>query len=76
MTTADVQELISRGDFHHATHRPQQFDSLFIYQRDDDGFRGYTLFGGVSNRTDPTTFAQVSEIVRHTGISVGAFGNG
>jgi hypothetical protein len=34
------------------------------------------LFGGVSNRTDPTTFAQVSEIVRHTGISVGAFGNG
>jgi hypothetical protein len=72
MTLDDVKELVAAGRFHHATARTIGVARLWIYARDPDGFRGYSLVGSIDdNAENHAYFASI----RH-GVSIGAFGEG
>lgn len=71
-----LRECLQNGTFHHATYRNigTLWEGLWFYVKDPNGFRGYTVAGCV-NKTDPDINA-AHELVRGTGISVGAYGKG
>jgi len=76
MTINELKELLASGEFRHATYRPSSglWSGLWIYRKAIDGFRGFEPAGFFS-RTDPNLDA-AERLVAHTGISVGAYGNG
>jgi hypothetical protein len=83
VTLADLEELIARGDFHHATYRDvgMAHEGLAIYARDPNGFRGYrhigTFPGGSYATADQgATCRQAERVVAPFGTSVGSFGGG
>ena len=75
MTLDDLQQLLDSGEFHHATYRDfgTVWEGLWIYRRDAD-FRGFWP-AGMFNKNSPD-LPQAENMVRHTGVSVGSFGNG
>jgi hypothetical protein len=76
MTLQRLQELLNTGEFHHATYRDLGtiWEGLYIYVKQDNGFNGFVL-EGCYGRDNPD-ISQAEEMVRHTGVSVGAYGKG
>lgn len=76
MTIQKLNQLMQSGQFHHATYRNQGtlWEGLHIYTRAGDGCRGFT-HAGVFLKND-AELPQAEEILRGTGISVGAYGQG
>lgn len=71
-----LRETLRNGTFHHATYRNigTLWEGLWFYVKDADGFRGYSVAGCI-NKTDPN-LNEAHELVRGTGVSVGAYGQG
>lgn len=71
-----LRELVRTGKFHHATYRNQNtlWEGLWFYKCKPDGFRGYEV-AGVILANDPD-LDDAYDLVRGTGISVGAYGHG
>lgn len=71
-----LQDSLQSGRFHHATYRNigTLWEGLWFYEKDPNGFRGYAVTGCVS-KTDPDIDA-AHALVRGTGVSVGAYGQG
>lgn len=71
-----LQDLKDSGEFHHATYRSQGtlWEGLWIYKRDPNGFRGYSP--ALSFLKDDPNLRAAEEMVRGTGVSLGAFGCG
>lgn len=72
----ELRDLVASGEFHHATYRSHGtvWEGLWFYRRDADGFRGFTMAGSVP-KNDPD-LEEAFILVRHSGISVGAYGEG
>jgi hypothetical protein len=70
-----LKSLLASGEFHHATYRciGTVWEGLWFYRK-GNGPRGFTVAGCV-NKTSPDLEAAM-ELVRHTGVSVGSYGNG
>jgi hypothetical protein len=71
-----LQASLRSGRFHHATYRNigTVWEGLWFYEKDPNGFRGYSVAGYV-NKTDPD-INKAHDLVRETGVSVGAYGQG
>lgn len=71
-----LKGLLESGEFHHATYRciGTVWEGLWIYKRDPDGFRGYSVVTSIL-KGDPDIDA-AHDLCRGTGISVGAYGGG
>jgi hypothetical protein len=77
MTLTELRTMLDSGTFHHATYRDigKLWEGLFIYAiAEDDLWIGYRLAGSFGK--DDPDLAAAEDMVRHTGISVGAFGQG
>jgi hypothetical protein len=76
MPLETLRELRESGQFHHATYRNfgTLWEGLWIYVKEADGFRGYAP-AGCFPKDDPELKA-AEDMVRGTGISVGAYGQG
>lgn len=76
MTIDELRSMLADGTFHHATYRNHGtlWEGLWVYARDEKGFRGYSVVGSFY-KGDPNLDAAF-ELTRGTGISVGAFGRG
>jgi len=73
-----LEGMLRDGTFHHATYRGEGscWEGLFVYPRQEQGgFRGYGGPVFAFYRDDPD-LAKAHEMVRHTGVSVGAYGRG
>jgi hypothetical protein len=72
----NLRESLASGRFHHATYRciGTVWEGLWWYEKDADGFRGYSVAGCV-NKADPA-INEAHELVCGTGVSVGAYGQG
>ena len=70
-----LRELLASGQFHHATYRGfgTLWEGLWIYAK-YEGMRGFEPVGSFL-KDDPELDA-AHELVRHTGVSVGAYGQG
>jgi len=75
MTIEQLQQLLANKQFHHATYRCQGtlWEGLWIYAK-YDGLRGFQPVGCFL-KDDPNLDAAF-EAVRHTGVSVGSYGQG
>ena len=74
-----LQTLMESGDFHHATYRCRGtvWEGLWFYRRDPNGFRRYSVAGCVNLQCDGQAAVDAAhDLVRHTGISVGSYGQG
>ncbi len=76
MTLNDLQTLIDKGLFHHATYRHHGtiWEGLWIYAKADKGFRGFSPVGSFF-KDDPDLDA-AHNTVKRSGVSVGAYGQG
>lgn len=76
MTLDALKQLLTNGEFHHATYRNQGtlWEGLHVYRCSKTGFRGFEGVGYFP-KNDPDLDAAHS-LVAHTGISVGSFGRG
>ena len=76
MTIDELKALKESGNFHHATYRNQNtlWEGLWIYQRDPQGFRGYSPAGAFFK--DSPDLDAAYDVVHGTGVSLGAFGCG
>ena len=76
MTLDELKTLRADGKFHHATYRNLGtiWEGLYIYQKKDSGWRGFEI-AGVFGKNDPNLPA-AEDLLRGTGISVGAYGQG
>jgi hypothetical protein len=75
-TLTDIQNILANGSFHHATYRNHGtlWEGLYVYVKDNDGMRGFRpelCF----DRNHPDLI-EAYDMLRHTGISVGAYGEG
>ncbi len=84
MTVDELRALIASGKFHHATVKSGQgrcWDGLYVYEAGDGpGYcRGFKLTGsfayGWGDRESPDMTAAY-DLVRGSGISFGAYGEG
>lgn len=71
-----LRALLAAGEFHHATYRNQGtlWEGLWIYRKSLDGFRGYDVATCIS-KGSPDLDAAI-ELLRGTGMSLGAYGRG
>lgn len=77
MTLTELKDLLDSGKFHHATYRTDYARGLHIYSSDAKGHRGFVYVGCFSESlTDKATIDAAYNMVRGTGVSLGAFGNG
>jgi hypothetical protein len=77
MTLQILKSMIEDGTFHHATYRndvPSLWAGLWIYRHDASGFRGFVSAGAFAK--DSQDLDAAYELVRWTGVSVGAYGRG
>ncbi len=76
MTLEELKALKDTGEFHHATYRDHGtcWEGLWVYRKKADGFRGFDVVGCFA-KDDPNLDA-ASDLVRGTGVSVGAYGCG
>lgn len=82
MTLQELQALKASGQFHHATQRDlgRMFEALHIYAVDSNGFHGFRHVGAFFDHCETLTpraeYEAAYELVRGTGVSVGAYGCG
>lgn len=71
-----LRALLARGEFHHATYRCEGtvWEGLWIYRKDADGFRGYSVVTCI--RKDSPDLETAYDLCAGTGISRGSYGNG
>lgn len=76
MNLAQLDTLLQSGSFHHATYRNfgTLWEGLHIYTKQDNGFNGFTHAGCFFK--DDADINTAHDRVRHTGVSVGARGEG
>jgi hypothetical protein len=76
MKLEDLKELLESGRFHHATYRNHGtlWEGLWIYEKDKNGFRGFSLVGAFGK--DSPDLEAAENMVRGTGVSFGAYGEG
>ncbi len=76
MNLEELRNMMAAGLFHHATYRNHGtlWEGLWIYAKDPEGFRGYSVAGCFGK--DSPDLAGAFELTRGTGISVGAYGQG
>lgn len=76
MTIQDLESLLASGAFHHATYRDigTLWEGWHIYCKQNNGFNGFT-HAGMFAKDNPDA-ARAYELVRATGYSVGAYGQG
>ncbi len=76
MNLPELQQMLAAGEFHHATYRDHDrlFAGLHIYRRQENGFNGFEHAGAFYK--DNSELEQAYAAVRHTGVSVGARGQG
>jgi hypothetical protein len=69
-----LTKLMEDGLFHHATYRDLNsiWEGLYIYPKADGAFGAPCI---VFHKDDPQ-LQQAHQVVKHTGVSVGAFGRG
>lgn len=75
MTLDELKLLIAEGKFNHATYRDigTIWEGLYIYAKANDRFRGYVPVGSFSKgQSSDETY----ELVKNSGVSMGAYGNG
>lgn len=79
----DLRELLAADRFHHATYRDigKCHEGLYIYAKDANGFRGFSLIGSFPGGSHATpaqraTLIEAEKLVRPLGTSVGSYGNG
>jgi hypothetical protein len=75
MTLEKLRALLDSGAFHHATYRNEGtlWEGLWIYKKMDQ-HPGYVPDGAFFK--DSPHLDEAHKLVRHTGVSVGAFGRG
>jgi hypothetical protein len=75
MNLNQLREMMASGQFHHATYRDfgTLWEGLWIYRK-YDGLRGFEP-AGMFSKDSPDQDAAF-ELVRGTGVSVGAYGQG
>lgn len=75
MNIIQLKELVSSGEFHHATYRNMGtlWEGLWIYKK-YEGLRGFIDCGCFAK--DNLEFDEAQQLVRHTGVSVGSYGRG
>jgi len=76
MDLQKLQSLLDSQTFHHATYRNigNLWEGLWIYRKALYGFRGFEVAGCFpKNHPD---LEKAFSLVGHTGISIGAYGNG
>ena len=73
MTIDELKSLIAEGKFHHATYRDHGtlWEGLWIYEKSDDRI-GFKPAGSFPKGTEDEAY----QLVRHTGVSNGAYGRG
>ncbi len=78
MTLSELQSLLTSGEFHHATYRNKGslWEGLWIYRKDEKSSRGFDTAGCFNRAGDPADNQKAYELVAHTGVSVGAYGEG
>jgi hypothetical protein len=76
MTLDSLRQLVADGTFHHATYRNRGtlWEGLWIYAKSPDGFRGFSLVGCFPKHSADLDAAYA--LVRGTGISLSAYGQG
>ena len=76
MTLDILKAMLADKTFDHATYRNHGtlWEGLWIYEKSDGGFRGYAPVGAFYKENPDLDAA--FELVRGTGISVGAYGRG
>ena len=76
VTIPELQTLLDTHTFDHATYRHHGtlWEGLWIYARDPQGFRGYSVAGCFP--ADSAELDAAYALVCGTGISVGAYGRG
>ena len=76
MTLDELKAIKDAGMFHHATYRNQGtlWEGLWVYQRNQNGFRGYEVVGAFLK--DNPELEGAEKMIAGTGISVGSYGNG
>ncbi len=76
MKLDQLKALMENGEFHHATYRCMNslWEGLWIYKRSEIGFRGFEPIGCFYKASPDLDAAH--KLVAHTGVSVGAFGQG
>jgi hypothetical protein len=76
MTLEILKDLLTSGEFHHATYRNHctLWEGLWIYRKDANGFQGYVPAGAFFKDSNDLDAAHA--LVRKTGISLGAYGQG
>lgn len=68
----DVRDLVASGRFHHATVRTIGMPRIWVYAKNPDGFRGYTLVGSIADTVgNHNYFISIGH-----GVSVGSYGVG
>lgn len=74
MTIEQLKKHLADGSFHHATYRDHGtiWEGLWIYIKSDDRI-GYKPYGSFPKGVAAD---EAHEIVKHTGVSVGAYGRG
>lgn len=78
MTISELQNLLDRNEFHHATDKPNNgcWSGLFIYAKADNsmGFEHVGTFG--TYKVSNPDYEVAYNMVRSTGVSVGSRGRG
>lgn len=78
MTIDELKALRASGKFHHATYRNEGslWEGLWIYECAEGAgsFRGYRPAGAFYK--DSPDLDAAHDLVRSTGVSLGAYGNG
>lgn len=75
MSLEELKRLMESGEFHHATYRDKGtlWEGLWVYRR-YNGLRGFEPAGAFLKGNIDAEAAW--ELVRGTGVSVGAYGQG
>ena len=76
MTIEALKQLLDSGKFHHATYRNfgTLWEGLWIYASNPTVGRGFEPVGSFPK--DSPQLDEAHSLVRHTGISVGSYGQG
>lgn len=77
MTIEELKNLMVSGEFHHATMRVDFARGLHIYAKEPENkFNGFKPVGYFSSVYNKEECDKAYDIVRNTGVSMGAYGCG
>jgi len=73
-----LKDLLDSGEFHHATYRNigTVWEGLWFYKKASERSRGFEVAGCISAKVHSEVMDEAHALVRHTGVSVGSYGNG